>query len=415
MYKRRIKLDEAKPGMKLAEPVYVYVDPNRPSVLAARIGTYLDEGLIDTLLGYKVQIIDIVSTKPYEPIDNGDIPSDQHQHAEEKPALPPRRRVIHPMASEKADLPPEDIAPIKPVLNEELKKEAIGSIQQLFTSFSPGEVTINKTTAYQCVSNVERVVGDLVDVLSNDTTGLVHINDLKSFDEYTYHHSLSVAMLSMATGRELGLSSDDIFRLGRCAMMHDIGKQLIPLEIINKKGKLTDVEFEKVKHHTTLGASTLKINNMGDVELWEAVMCHHEKANGLGYPKGLHGKDIPLFSKIISVADVYDAVTSHRTYRDPLLPSEAFELIRKDIGISFDFDVVRAFFEKLELYPINTIVELSDGRFGIVVECDSVLRRPLRPAIRIWGTAQVEYLAAPKNVDITIIGVFRVEDFPSEA
>jgi len=197
-------------------------------------------------------------------------------------------------------------------------------------------------------------------------------------------------------------------------MMHDIGKQTIPIEIINKKSKLTDAEYLQIKNHSIQGAITLKNSGIGDIELWNAVMFHHEKVNGTGYPKGLHGKDIPLFSKIIAVADVYDAITSYRAYRNPLLPSETFEIIRKDVTHAFDYEVVKAFFEKLELYPVNTIVELSDGRLGIVVADDSVSRSRLRPTVRIWGTSQIEYLSTPINMDISIIGVHRLDDFPVE-
>ena len=436
MQTHKIKLNEVESGMRLAKSVYVPTDSGASAMLAARAGVELNENIVGRLAKYGVDMIEIVPERSDEDMDYREPPKKLEENSQKNlqensqknlqeknvspppspslpsPSPPPAKRILQPPASMKVDLPPENIEPIKPIVDEKLKEEAVDSIQQLFTCFSPGQKgTINKTTAYQCVSDIERVVGDLVGVLSSESTGLVHINDLKSFDEYTYHHSLSVAMLSMATGRELGLQSDDIFRLGRCAMMHDVGKQLIPLDIINKKGKLNEMEFAKMENHSILGATTLKINEIGDMELWNAVMHHHEKINGSGYPKGLLGKDIPLFSKIISVADVYDAITSYRVYRDPLLPSEAFEIIRKDIGIAFDYDVVKAFFEKLELYPVNTIVELSDGRFGIVVECDDALRRRLRPAVRIWGTTEIEYLAAPKNMDIKIVGVFHHDDF----
>jgi len=428
MYIYRIKLNEAK-GMKLAEPIYVTVGSNNSPILAAREGAVLDETLINRLARYDVHMVDIFSEESIEGMDDKIAKAKKRKEETRKKEtikeemakketviLSSGERVVHPPSSINADLPPETVAPIKPVIDEKLKEEAIGSIQQLFTCFNVGQgETLNKTTAYQCVSNVERVVSDLVDVLSDDTNGFIHINGLKSFDEYTYHHSLSVALLSISTGRVLGLHEDAIFRLGRCAMMHDIGKQMIPLDIINKKTKLTDAEFEKIKHHSIQGAITLKNSGIGDIELWNAVMFHHEKVNGTGYPKGLHGKDIPLFSKIIAVADVYDAVTSYRTYRNPLLPSETFEIIRKDVNRAFDYEVVKAFFEKLELYPINTIVELSDGRLGIVIEDDSVSRSRLRPTIRIWGTTQIEYLAAPINMDINIVAVYRLEDFPSES
>ncbi|MCL2399221.1 MAG: HD-GYP domain-containing protein [Defluviitaleaceae bacterium] len=417
MYTRIIKIEEATSGMILAESVYVATGSGTPPMLAADEGTILDIKLISLFKRRRVQTIKVVSeTKAPETKENiirpePVLPPQEKPKPAPSPPLKPQPRTVLPPPSIKRDLPPEEIEPIKNVISEKLKEEAVDNVRQLFNCFTPQDGVFNRTTAYQCVTGLEKVVGDLLDVLSNDSTGLVHINDLKHFDEYTYHHSLSVSMLSMATGREPGLSSDELFRLGRCAMLHDVGKQLIPLDIINKKGELTEDEFKKVKNHAIMGAINLKNNSLGNIELWNGIMFHHEKVNGTGYPKGLMGKDIPLFSKIIAVADVYDAVTSYRAHRAPLLPSEAFELIRKDIGISFEYDVVKAFFAKLELYPINTIVELSDGRLGIVVDSDDIFR--LRPVIRIWGGSEIVHLAAPINRGIDIVDVMNPQDLPS--
>ena len=393
MYKRSIKIEEAKQGMKLAEEVYVHISDDRPAVMAAREGMELDDKLITMLARHKVKTVDVYMDAP-----------------EIKKAVVPQAEEAVPW-SQRTDLPPEKLSLVKSVIKDELKEEAVNSVRKLFNCFDRKDGTLNKTTAYQCVDNIEQVVGDLVNVFSEDADSLVHINDLKSFDDYTYHHSLSVSMLAMATGRELGFDNNELFRLGRCAMMHDVGKQLIPLNIINKKGKLSEKEFEAIKNHSSLGASSLKAINLGDIEMWNGIMYHHEKVNGTGYPRQLKGKDIPLFSKIISVADVYDAVTSYRAYRNPMLPSEAFEVIGRDIGAAFELEIVKAFFAKLDLYPVNSVLELSDGRLGIVIDCDDVLRQRLRPAVRIWGSDSVVYLAA--ETDIGIVAVLHPGDLPA--
>ncbi|MCL1842233.1 MAG: HD-GYP domain-containing protein [Defluviitaleaceae bacterium] len=395
MYTHKIKISDAQPGMKLAEPVYI-VTNSGTNMLAARKGALLDSALLAMLTKRNVEMLEILSENPPEDVAIA-----------EKQARP----VVKNVATSDFELPkapPEKYAPVESAINDKLKNEAVDSVKELFTCFSEGG--INKTTAYQCVNNVESVVNDLLGVLSNDTSGLVHINNLKHFDDYTYHHSLSVSILSMATGRELGLDEDTLFRLGRCAMMHDIGKQLIPIEIINKKGKLTPEEFETVQKHPVLGANSLKQNAVGDVEMWNGIMFHHEKINGTGYPNQLKSKDIPLFSKIISVADVYDAVTSYRSYRTPMLPSEAFDIIVKDAGSSFEYKVIKAFFAKLEIYPVNTIIELNDGRLAIVYESDPNFR--LRPAVRLWGSEEVIYLASAANQHLDIVSVINPQDMP---
>jgi putative nucleotidyltransferase with HDIG domain len=397
MYKRTIKIEEAESGMKLSEAVYIMTTTGT-EMLAARAGTDLDEKLIRMLTIRNVPSVEIFSETP--PEDAAELPPPPP-----KPAAPQVNIIVEPPKP-----PPEKYVPVKEVVSSKLKEEAVDSVKQLFTVFASPEGGINKTTAYKCVDNLESVVGDLLGVITGDAGGLIHINDLKQFDEYTYHHSLSVSMLSMTTGRELGLDEDSLFRLGRCAMMHDIGKQMIPIGIINKKGKLTDDEFTIIKSHPVIGANNLKAAAIGDVELWNGIMFHHEKVNGSGYPKGLKGPNIPLFSKIISVADVYDAVTSYRSYRLPMLPSEAFELISRDVNTAFELSVVKAFFSKLELYPVNTILELSDTRLGMVVDSEGASR--LRPTIRIWGSTELVDLASSVNSNIKIVGVMNPDDLP---
>jgi putative nucleotidyltransferase with HDIG domain len=403
MYAHTIELKNAETGMKLAESVYVK-NNSGTEMLAARKGAILDEKIIRVLETRGVEKIEILSAGEPEKVET--IPVNAPKKiGKEISVLPKEIENESPVVSEKR----EEVAPIKTIITDKLKEEAVDSVKQLFTCFTH-DGNLNKTTAYQCVSNVESVVEELLHVISDDATGLIHINDLKHYDEYTYHHSLSVSVLSMATGRELGFDADMLFRLGRCAMMHDIGKQMIPIEIINKKGKLTDNEFTIIKSHPVIGANNLKAAAIGDVELWNGIMFHHEKVNASGYPKGLKGADIPLFSKIISVADVYDAVTSYRSYRLPMLPSEAFELISRDVNISFELGVVKAFFSKLELYPVNTILELSDSRLGMVVDSEGASR--LRPTVRIWGSTEYVDLAAKNNSDIKIVSVMNPEDLP---
>jgi len=382
MYIRNIELENVKLGMRLAESVYTITDTNN-SMLVARKGYEVDDKILRVLERFGVETIPVWSrTKPEE----------ENEPQAEKPAPKLEKRVW-----------------VKGVLSEDLKKEALGSIKQLFSILDPQRTT-NMTTAYQSVRNLDSVMGDLLRAVAHDERGLIHISDLKHYDEYTYHHSLSVSLLSISTGKELGLDSEDLLRLGRCAMLHDIGKQAIPLEILHKKGRLDKDEFDSIKRHSAMGALNLKANAVGDVELWNSIMFHHEKINGKGYPKGLEGDEIPLFSKIISVADVYDAITSYRPYRSPMLPANAVDHIYQDAGVAFDHNVVNAFFEKLEFYPVNTIVELSDERLGIVSK--SELENRLRPAIRIWGTDEIIHLSTPEHTHLQITDILSHTNLP---
>ena len=391
MYTHNLKTKDLESGMKVAESAYALTS-NGTNMLEAPKGTVLTDTTIAMLERKGVKNVAVLSKKP--PPDHDDIAQGGIVYQDMLDKLGPAPETIVP--------------PIKPIIDEKLKKEAIESVRRVFTFSSLDDEQRSYTTAHHCVTDLERVTRELLGVVKKDPNGLIHIHGLKRFDEYTYHHSLSVALLSITIGQELGLGPHELFRLGRCAMLHDIGKQLVPIEVLNKRGKLTAEEFEKVKDHALLGANNLKANGIGDMELWHGVMFHHEKLNGSGYPRQIDAKEIPIFSKIISVADVYDAVTSYRPYRSPMIPAEAYELINSDIGKAFEYDVVSAMFRKLEFYPLYTVVELSDKRFGVVIDNQNALR----PTVKIWVTKETVKLSSPNNLNVTIVRVLESRDLP---
>jgi len=293
----------------------------------------------------------------------------------------------------------DTIPDIKPIIDDELRDEAIVSIKKMFEAFNTMDFSENNmTTAHRAVKGIYTIVDKLIETLTDETHSLVHIADLKSYDEYTYHHSLSVAVLAIAIGQSMSFSDEDLRLLGRAAMMHDIGKVYIPSELINKPGKLTDAEFRAVKNHTAEGYRHLMFEKVGDEHFRNIVLCHHEKVNGTGYPNKLAGKDIPFMSRIIAVADMYDAVTSYRSYRKPMSPSEAIELVMSEAERSLDFNVVKSFVEKMDFYPVNTCVELSDQRLGLVIDNSS----SMRPILRMLDTREVLNLMDMSNLKLVI-------------
>ncbi len=270
----------------------------------------------------------------------------------------------------------------EPVITNELRDEALGNLEDIFSLAKQSESEHHMTTAVQVVKQLDTVVDQLVESVTKEKKALVNIAELKSYDEYTYHHSLSVAVLAIAIAQNLGFSQPQMNLVGRCAMMHDIGKTAIPVEIINKPSRLDAREFSLVKQHSAEGYQYLMKEKIGDPNFWRAVLCHHEKYDGTGYPLGLKGRDIPLMSRIISVADVYDALTSYRSYRSPMQPAEAVELLMGEIGTAFDYDVVTALLGKLELYPVGSIIELSDNRLAAVIDNANAMR----PIIQLLDT-----------------------------
>ncbi len=205
--------------------------------------------------------------------------------------------------------------------------------------------------------------------------------DIQTYDNYTYVHSLDTCIMASFLGISARLNQWDLKELGIGAILHDIGKTQIPIDILNKKGRLTDEEFDKVKQHTLHGAEILKKNVTMPDSIIRIVEQHHERVDGRGYPYGLNGKQISRFSKIVCICDVYDAVSNDRCYRNKFSPNDAYELILSGTGTSFDEKLVRTFKNTFAIYPLGCCVRLSNGEEGYVISQNKGF--PDRPIIRI--------------------------------
>lgn len=294
-----------------------------------------------------------------------------------------------------------DIPKEPPVINPKLRREAVNFLTDMF-SIAQGK---NEDTPYtaQTVKQLDTVVDQLVNTMTRDQRAMVNINDLKSYDEYTYHHSLSVSVLSIAIAQRLGFTGKRLTQMGKCAMMHDIGKTQIPIKIINKTSKLDPDEFTIVKNHSSEGYRYLRDKSIGDEELWAGVKHHHEKYEGGGYPDGLAGNDIPIMSRIISVADVYDALTSIRPYRKPMQPAEALEYVMGGVGTIFDYDFVIAFLEKMSPYPVGCLVELSNSKIAAVINNEFAMR----PVVQTLDNGDIMDLYNDRQcLDLVITNMF---------
>ncbi|WP_022850749.1 HD-GYP domain-containing protein [Limisalsivibrio acetivorans] len=190
---------------------------------------------------------------------------------------------------------------------------------------------------------------------------------LKDFDDYTYVHSLNVSILAISIGRRLGKSPEELDRLGLAGLLHDAGKMRIPEKILNKPGKLDAREFEYMKKHPELGYDIVKKSGRNVSEdVLVSILQHHEKADGTGYPGGLYGRQISSFAKIVSIADVYDAITSDRVYNQRRSPSEALKLIFSGSGTHFDKTLVKFFINIMGIYPVGTLTLLDSDELAVV-------------------------------------------------
>ena len=191
---------------------------------------------------------------------------------------------------------------------------------------------------------------------------------------------MNVCVLSVALGRHICLTEEELKDLGLCGMLHDMGKMLIPSKILNKPGKLAGKEIKIMKYHTTLGLKVLK-KSKGRVPLSviNVAYSHHERVDGKGYPRGIGQEQLTRATRIVSICDMYDALTSDRIYRKGCSHLEAIDILTKMSGKHLDYALVLKFIECLSVYPPGSIVELTNDEVGIVVEVNQ--DEKLRPQV----------------------------------
>lgn len=217
-------------------------------------------------------------------------------------------------------------------------------------------------------AQVLSVVNNIIDDLLAQDTILVNLTDIRTFDDYTFGHSVNVAVLSLIMGIALGYDQIKLRNLGVGALLHDLGKTKIPLSILNKQEKLTEQEVELIRKHPEYGFELIRNNRELSILIAHVAYQHHEKYDGTGYPRGLKEKNIHKFARIVAIADVYDALTSDKTYRPRYLPHEAHEYLMGACYSHFDSDLVKIFLQYVAPYPLGTIVFLNTGEKAVVVE-----------------------------------------------
>lgn len=225
--------------------------------------------------------------------------------------------------------------------------------------------------------------------------------DLRSFDDYTYYHSVSVAVLATIVGMGMGYQFDELQALCVAGMFHDMGKLFIDAEILNKPTRLTAEEFQTIKQHPQKSYDFLsdKWDMTSNIKM--GVLCHHENEDGSGYPLGLHGDKIHPFSKILHVVDVYDALSSKRPYKKAYACSEALEYLMGGSTSMFDERVVNVFMQYVPIYPKGMGVILSNGKEGIIYENNK--ESSLRPKVRLLDGTVIDLMDVERYSTITIL------------
>jgi HD-GYP domain-containing protein (c-di-GMP phosphodiesterase class II) len=258
------------------------------------------------------------------------------------------------------------------LIDPELRQEAIQSIKE--TTMLMKE---SVTPKGGFLTVLERVVDAVIYELNKNNGNMVCVLDLKSHDNYTYEHSVNVSILAIVIGMAVGFDYAKLRSIGIGAMLHDIGKTFIPVEILNKKGKLTEGEFELIKQHPLLGFNRSKLELVIDPTCRSIILQHHEKLDGSGYPNGRTEMTIHDFAKIVSICDIYDALASDRTYRKRWPIKETLDYMESICGKHLDTRYYEVFKRHVSPFPIGIKVLVSNGVIGYVINNDV----PLRPVV----------------------------------
>lgn len=225
------------------------------------------------------------------------------------------------------------------------------------------------------------LVGELVDTIIEDENALVWLAQLKRRDEYTTLHSINVCVISLLFGRHLNFTTEQLRELGHGALLHDIGKMRIPLDLLNKPTELSEAELNLLKRHPEYGYELLKGTGVMSPGALDIVYSHHERIDGSGYPRGLRGDQIGEYAMLVSIVDVYDAITSDRVYHMGVSPHEALNLMYGWAPKSFPREPLEEFIKCLGIYPIGSVVELSSGEVGVVMTVNRT--HHLRPIVML--------------------------------
>ncbi|GIX39483.1 MAG: phosphodiesterase [Silanimonas sp.] len=409
---KAVPIDRVRPGMwfhRLGGSGYHHAFVKNGFLLEARDIELLAQGgieelLIDTAKGLDVEEETAVAPEPVSP-------------APDEPAPPPEPAPAAVASPPGAAPPPA--APLEPRTSMDLEMQRARQIReearaQVVALFN--DARLGKAIQPEAVMPLVEQVNDSV---ARHPDALLSVLRLKTHDEYTYLHSVAVCALMVALGRRLGLPEAQVRDAGTAGMLHDIGKAVMPLSVLNKPGALTDEEFRIMKSHPERGFEMLKQAGTGSEAVLDVALHHHEKFDGTGYPHRLQGEDIALMARMGAVCDVYDAITSNRPYKRAWGPAESLQRMISWKG-HFDERVLKAFIRSVGIYPVGALVRLESDRLAVVLEQGE--GSLLTPRVRVFFNARKREPVFIKDLDLSapncgdrIVGLESVEkwNFPN--
>ena len=318
-----------------------------------------------------------------------------------RPLLAAQPRVMSVPISElgsAADAPAR--APATTPMDEEVRRAAaLCSASREAVASLHNEVRMGRTLdADKC----RPIVDEIASSVSRNAGALTSLARLKTHDDYTYLHSVAVCALMVSLARQLGLEETEVREAGMAGLVHDMGKALMPLAVLNKPGKLTEEEFAIIRGHPQLGHDLLAEGGAFEPGVLDVCLHHHERLDGKGYPEGLAGDAISRLARMGAVCDVYDAITSNRPYKAGWDPAESIAQMASWRKGQFDTAVFQAFVKSLGIYPNGSLVRMKSGRLAIVMEQNE--KSLVAPRVKLFFSTQAQQSITPELLDLAAPG-----------